>query len=131
GLLATLCFLKMAPGIGARLMGGGMFAFGILATLPFLLAGNQIQGFVKSQLKKEYAAQRGGDVDPRILEFKANDFDVRRFNAAWAVDLDAGDIPASWIASAEDPIQATKDTPEDEKKIKHADLRIALANGRE
>jgi hypothetical protein len=131
GLLATLCFLKMAPGIGARLMGGGIFAFALLSTVPFLLAGRQIDAAARQLLKKEYAAPRGGELDPRIFTFKADDFEQRKFLSAWKVDLDDGEIPVSWIATAKEELGGGAETPEDEKKILHADLRIALAKGRE
>jgi hypothetical protein len=130
GLLATLCFLKMAPGIGARLMGGGMMAFAILSTLPFLLAGNSMQAKAKGELLRIYPIPRGQDVDPRLLDFKSPDYEVRSFLATWAVDLDGGDVPLSWIATSDDRMTA-QGAPEDEAKIKFADLRIALAKGRE
>jgi hypothetical protein len=133
GLLATLCFLKMAPGIGARLMGGGMFAFGFLATVPFVLTGQAFQSAIKGELKKAYAVPRGADVDPQALTLaNVPDFPKRKLLSVWSVDLDDGDIPLPWIAAAHDEGLPTGDkVPPDEDKIKFADLRIALISGRE
>lgn len=133
GLLATLCFLKMAPGLGARLMGGGMLGFGILATIPFMGAGTQLQGLIKATIKKSYAMQRGADVDPRALDLTvpAAEYAKRHFTALWAIDMDGGDMPLAFVAMSDDPGLPTGDkVPAEESKIKNADLRDILARGR-
>jgi hypothetical protein len=132
GLLATLCFLKMAPGMGARLMGAGMLGFGILSTIPFIGAGQQLQAIVKSTIRKAYPIPRGGEVDARALDLKIPDYTQRHFLGLWKVEMDDGDVPVSWIAASDDPGLPTGDkVPEDEVKIKNADLRDILARGRE
>ncbi len=134
GLLATLCFLKMAPGLGARLMGGGMLGFGILSTVPFMGAGQQLQGLIKATVKKSYAVTRGADVAPEALDLKITpaEYSKRHLAALWAVDLDGGDLPVAWLAMSDDPGLPTGDkVPAEESKIKNADLRDVLARIRE
>jgi hypothetical protein len=71
-------------------------------------------------------------VDPLAMNLKADDFELRQFLAIWKVDLDEGDIPPEWLATVKDIEPSTDEKlPENERNLVSADLRNALALGRQ
>lgn len=137
GLIVTYESLKMAPGTATRIMAGLTLLFTVLSVTPFILDASKLNERLNSDAAKRYKIPRGGQPDPRALELKlkADEFSLRTLRAIYKVDLDEGEIPPAWVSAAKDwagdPKADEKIENENEKKVKCADVRLALQLCRE
>jgi hypothetical protein len=136
GLLVTFEALKMAPGTATRIMSVLTLLLTVCAVMPFILAGRTLNAKLLADVESTYKTPRGTEPDARALDLtiSADEFALRQLRAMFKIDLEEGEIPASWVATnvnmPADP-KADEKAGEKEGAIHFFELRQAFAWCRE